>query len=143
MPGNGGNGRPPGGGNGRLPGGGMGMPFGPGGKGGRPPRPPTWPGGAAATGTLDHSYLREDAPDALRGNMNERGGVDLRGIPAGKAPPGGNIGGAPGIPGNGGGMPPGKLKAGGKPPGGAPPPPWAPGWFWGSMGFAWAWPSAA
>lgn len=63
-------------------------------------------------------------------------GEGIRGRPEGKPP-----GGPPGMPGNGGNPPaappPGKGKGGGWKP-------WcAPGWFCGSMGLAWAWPSAA
>lgn len=60
-------------------------------------------------------------------------GDQIGDIPGGA--PGGNAPGGP-PPGalNGGAPPGGKGKCGGKP--------W-PGWFCGSMGFAWAWPSAA
>lgn len=79
-------------------------------------------------------------PLGRREQMKEEGEAVRGGIPPGK-PPGGGGPPAPGMPGNGGGgIPPGKPKGGGKPP---PPPPPPPGWFCGSMGLAWAWPSAA
>ncbi len=61
-------------------------------------------------------------------------------MPAGNTP-----GGAPGMPGKGGGgMPPGKPKlGGGNAAAAAAAAAAAPGWFCGSIGLAWAWPSAA
>jgi len=80
------------------------------------------------------------------------GGAPAPGAPGGGIPPGmpgkgggGRPPGIPGIdmwkggaPGGGKGMPPGPMPGMGPSPGAIP-----PGWFCGSMGLAWAWPSAA
>ncbi len=74
MPGNGGNGRPPGGGNGKPAGGGIGIPPGPGGNGGRPPRPaPAWPGGAAVTEALEHTRQNTEQTGNGRLTRHPRG----------------------------------------------------------------------
>ena len=106
---------PPGGGNGN--GGAPAEPGGGNGKGGTPPAAP--PGGGKGNGG--------GAPPRPPGGGKAPGGGKPPGPPVGvpEAPPGGK--GKGGAPGKDGGAP-GKPK---------------PGWFWGSMGLAWAWPSAA
>jgi hypothetical protein len=111
---------PPGGGNGSPPGGG-------GNGGGAPAAPGTGIPGKGGIGGMP----RPPGPGGIKGGAPGApgGGNGMPGM-------GNGNGGAPGAPGGGKGMP---LGPGMGPRPGAIP----PGWFCGSMGLAWAWPSAA
>lgn len=95
------------------------------------PGPPAAPPGGGGNG--GNALLEPGRTGGGKGKLPGGGGA-----PVAEGPPGPLTPGRAGNPG--GGMPPGNGGGKGMPAGGKAPP---PGWFWGSIGLLWAWPSAA